>query len=436
MKVGVVTTSYPRFPDDPAGNFVGEHVRALRELGHEVEVIAADDELSAPRSARTNRHADGDRDHDATIEPIAIRVPSRGLFYTSGAPDLLEQDPRRAIDAAMFSLRLTAAVVRRRWDSIVAHWLAPSALACLPTSAPLLAIAHGGDVHMLRRVGLLAPALHLLRARDAQLVFVSEELRALSIAAAPRLARWLAGARVQPMGIDVARFTSIPREPTTPPTIAIVARLVPIKGVDVAIAAFRLLRHRARLVIAGSGPEMRDLVHAAYGRAGSRPANVVVYTRREMAELEEQHGIGFRMAIDTRARDELLSRASLVLVPSRIVGPGIDLRGQRSGSDMDASIDFDAGARSGRSEAARAGRSEGTPLVALEALAAGVPVIASDVGGLRDLARVICVPPDDPRALAEAIDRVLDAPPASDALRESVAHLDWRRVVGTLVRTP
>lgn len=43
MKVGVVTTSYPRFVDDPAGNFVGEHVAALRNLGHDVQVIAAAD---------------------------------------------------------------------------------------------------------------------------------------------------------------------------------------------------------------------------------------------------------------------------------------------------------------------------------------------------------------------------------------------------------
>ncbi|HEX8109082.1 MAG TPA: hypothetical protein VF516_15220, partial [Kofleriaceae bacterium] len=41
MQLGVVTTSYPRFPGDPAGNFVAAHVAALRALGHHVEVIAA-----------------------------------------------------------------------------------------------------------------------------------------------------------------------------------------------------------------------------------------------------------------------------------------------------------------------------------------------------------------------------------------------------------
>ena len=49
------------------------------------------------------------------------------------------------------------------------------------------------------------------------------------------------------------------------------------------------------------------------------------------------------------------------------------------------------------------GRTEGTPMIALEALAAGVPVVASAVGGLRELAQIQLVPPDDPHALAMAI---------------------------------
>src|SRR5204863_4049081 len=96
------------------------------------------------------------------------------LFYGAGAPDELERSGRGAVS---FTARLALAVARRahRWDRIVAHWLAPSALAALPARAPLLAIAHGGDVHTLRRTHLLAPALYALRARDARLAFVSDE---------------------------------------------------------------------------------------------------------------------------------------------------------------------------------------------------------------------------------------------------------------------
>jgi glycosyltransferase involved in cell wall biosynthesis len=456
VKVGVVTTSYPRFPDDPAGNFVGEHVRALRALGHDVEVIAAADAGDIDsRRINTGRidagridagRIDAGRIDAAGIdgEPGVIRVPSAGLFYTGGAPDLLERAPRRFLDATMFSTRLAAVIARRarRWDSIVAHWLAPSTIACAIAAprTPLLAIAHGGDVHTLRRLRLLAPVLHLLHARDAQIVFVSEELRAIALAAVTRspfatraLARWITDARVQPMGIDVARFAAIPRAPTSPPTLVIASRLVPVKGIDVAIAAKQHLTKPARLVIAGEGPELAALVHAAFGEPGTPRPHVAVYTKTELAELERQHGIAFRFAfadpahdtraahdkrvasdtratndidflgtIDTRARDRLLATASIVLVPSRVLG---------------------------------AGRSEGTPLIALEALAAGIPVIASAVGGLRTLRDVELVPPDDPEALARAIDRVLDAPPSAAQLRDAVAHLDWRRVIDTLVRS-
>jgi glycosyltransferase involved in cell wall biosynthesis len=55
---------------------------------------------------------------------------------------------------------------------------------------------------------------------------------------------------------------------------------------------------------------------------------------------------------------------------------------------------------------------EGLPLTALEALASGTPLVATAVRGLRDLVAdgrdALLVPPDDPRALAEALRRVLD----------------------------
>jgi hypothetical protein len=66
LRIGVVTTSYPRRSGDPAGGFVGEHVRALRALGHEVDVIAA-----------------GDHAAPAAREPGVIRVPGALFCYRS-----------------------------------------------------------------------------------------------------------------------------------------------------------------------------------------------------------------------------------------------------------------------------------------------------------------------------------------------------------------
>jgi glycosyltransferase involved in cell wall biosynthesis len=325
MKIGVVTTSYPRWPGDSAGSFVEGHVHALRRLGHEVEVVAA---------------GDGEG-----------RVASP-LFYRGGAPDALERSPRALLSAAMFLPRFTAAILRRarHWDQIIAHWL-PSALAALPARKPLTAIAHGGDVFTLKRLGLLGPTLRLLR--NARLVYVAEHLGT---------------GIVQPMGLDLAHFRALGRAPASPPIVLVVARLVEIKGVDIAIEAMAHLPGM-QLVIAGDGPERRAL------EARARHAPVT-----------------FLGEVDTKTRDGLLRTASVVAVPSRVMPNG---------------------------------RREGCPTIALEALAAGVPVVAT-IGRACEL-----VPPDDPRALARGIAQVLSHP---QNIYERVGDLDWIDVAQRLLR--
>jgi glycosyltransferase involved in cell wall biosynthesis len=391
MRIGVVTASYPRTEGEHAGNFVAAHVTALRAAGHDVDVVGAH-----------------------TIESP--------LFYGAGAPDELERGGLGAyLAAGRFSLQLTREVARRvhEWDLIIAHWLAPSAMAAVTATThisslrgrlpglaghrppnpgeraiPILAIAHGGDVHTLRRLRLLAPTLYALRARGVQLAFVSEELRNIARAAAPGLAHWLDGALVQPMGIDLSRFA--PRESRESglkaeskpydgevesngahegKTIVVVARLVPIKGVDVALNAMRLLRTPARLVIAGDGPERERL---------------------EQLARSARRSIHFLGTVDTARVRALLEEADCVVIPSRVLPNG---------------------------------RTEGTPMIALEALAAGAPVIASAVGGLRELPSITRVRPEDPHALAAAIDRVLAAVPAAHASNAfDLAMFDWSYV--------
>lgn len=58
-------------------------------------------------------------------------------------------------------------------------------------------------------------------------------------------------------------------------------------------------------------------------------------------------------------------------------------------------------------------RSEGQPMVLLESLAVGCPVVATDVGGVRELLDGGCgvvVPPEDPEAIASAVVRLLEEP--------------------------
>ena len=66
---------------------------------------------------------------------------------------------------------------------------------------------------------------------------------------------------------------------------------------------------------------------------------------------------------------------------------------------------------------------EGAPLVVLEAMAAGVPVVASAVGGIPDQVRHgregLLVPPGDPAALGDALLGLLRDPPRARRLGEA-----------------
>lgn len=68
-------------------------------------------------------------------------------------------------------------------------------------------------------------------------------------------------------------------------------------------------------------------------------------------------------------------------------------------------------------------RTEGTPVSLFEAMEAGVPVVATDVGGVPDVVRhereALLVPPEDPEALADAVSRVRRNP---DAARQRVCR--------------
>ncbi|MGZ8620625.1 MAG: glycosyltransferase, partial [Actinomycetota bacterium] len=79
-------------------------------------------------------------------------------------------------------------------------------------------------------------------------------------------------------------------------------------------------------------------------------------------------------------------------------------------------------------------------VVLVEAMAAGLPVIASDIPGydevVRDGVDGLLVPPRDPEALSAAAARVLDDPALSASLaaagRDRAASFDWEVVTGRI----
>jgi glycosyltransferase involved in cell wall biosynthesis len=229
MRIGIVTTSYPRAPTDPAGGFVAGLARWLAARGAAVDVVAA-----GPGA---------DRDGAIAIH----RVDGRHLFYGDGAPAALAASFWARVRAPWFAARLLRAAARLRpVDLWISHWLVPCAVAVETLrprrGPPHLAIAHGSDVRLLEQLRPLACALGRSSAR---LVFVSGELRARFAALSGRptgVVCAMATEEVSTLAPPAGRFTAL-----------FLGRLVPQKGPDLFLAAARALAG-VDFLLAGDGP--------------------------------------------------------------------------------------------------------------------------------------------------------------------------------------
>lgn len=240
---------------------------------------------------------------------------------------------------------------------------------------PYIISLRGGDVPGFQPYDLAAyhrltaPVIHLLWRGASHVVANSHGLAAL--------ARRSAGAvpiAVIPNGVDTDRFTpAADRPPSDTVRLCFVGRLVRQKGLDTLLAALAKLPATApwRLTLVGDGPARPELSTQA----------------DHLGLAERVHFAGWTIR---DALPRLLVAHDLFVFPSR---------------------------------------DEGMPNAVLEAMAAGLPVIATAIAGNEELVLPdrtgLLVPPDDPDALADALDRCL----GDAALRRAFGHAGRERAV-------
>ncbi len=218
--------------------------------------------------------------------------------------------------------------------------------------------------------------------RAATLLLARSTRRIVAVSAA--VGRFLEGRGVPsdrifiiPNGVEPSPYLAvdfIPRRPDEGPRLLTLGRLVPQKGVDLALQAFaHLIRSfpSARLTVAGEGPLLPQL--------------------RALASA-----LGVQEAVEFPGRvvdvPSLLARTDLLLHPSRWEGFGLAL---------------------------------------VEAALAGVPAVAAAVGGIPEVVdaprTALLVPVEDPLALAQAARSLLSREGArltmGEAARERALHL-------------
>lgn len=385
---GVVHLSWEYPPRVHGG--LGRHVHALAHaqaaVGHQVTVVAR----AHPDAPSTQI--------DGGVRVLRIDEGDPHAWPADGAAP---SDWLDLVDA--FNVAIVDALPAPPIPSGVVHahdWMVGRAARALRTrwAVPLVATIHNTE-RTRHPGGLPDPIARRVDNDERTLVATADRLVVCSDAMRAHLVSEL-GADPDRLdvvggGVDSATFDAPAadvaawrREAGTDGLVAFAGRLEHEKGVDVLLAALARLASRGRdvrLVIAGSGTQGAALA--------ARGTELGIADRVSWAGFLPSHRVA-----------GLLASADVACVPSR---------------------------------------AEPFGLVALEAMAVGAPLVASRVGGLAEVVEDgrtgRLVAPDDPDALALALESVLDDPgmaTAQAAAAQAVAaSRGWEHSAGALATT-
>jgi len=375
LRLLFLTQTYPRFAGDISGPFIRDLALGLARGGDRVTVLAP--------------HAEGVPDAWAEegggVDVVTFRY-APGRLEVLGYGRTLEADERvraaAAVVTPLYGLAMWRAarrlLARERFDLVHAHWIVPNGLigAAAVGETPFAIGLHGSDVFLAEKPGVRTLVRRAL-GRSRLLTGCSPELvdrvRALGFPAER--------SRVIPYGVDVAAFSPDParrglwREklgvPQDAPLLLGVGRMATKKGFQVLLEALPGLlaaRPDAHVVLAGAG----DLWDRFATLGAQWPGRL--------------HLPG-KVLRDTLP--DLYRAADLFVLPAV--------------HDAKGNVD-------------------GLPNVILEAMASGLPVVASGISGIplavEDGTTGRLVPEKDPERLREALLELVGDPGRARAMGE------------------
>jgi colanic acid/amylovoran biosynthesis glycosyltransferase len=361
------------FPYGQNDTFFGPEVRELVRQGVDVRAVPV-----RPRGPLTTPDADSLTIRKPLLDGEIARAAAAELMRSPvavlSALFLLLRSPAPAVlvrNLAGFPKALWLARLARTWqaDHIHAHWAGPPSTVALVASrlsgVPWSFTAHLSDIQ----------AGNLLHEKCVSAVFVrfiAHAMQDLMRRRAPGVdeSRWV----VVRLGIELPPPRGRPQQLNDPPVVLFAARFDPVKRHATLLDAVGSLLHegeRLELWLAGSGQLLPAVEAQARDLGIDGAVRFLGYVRN--AEILEWLSAG---------------RVDAVALPSDWEGISVSL---------------------------------------IEALAHGIPAVASDVGGVAELVGDGCgllVPAGDAAALAGAIRRVLHSP----QLREDVSRAGRTRV--------
>lgn len=388
MRILIVSTAFPRYPDDPTAKWLVETIRRLAAEGYDFEVL-------------TSAYRGGGNSEFAGIPIHRFRyffARWENLTHEESAPDRMQRSLMykfMAVSYVAFGAVAAWRLGRRgRFDIVHVHWPVPHAVfgwaARAGSRTPVKLIAHFYSVEL----RWVRHSLRVLRGFLRRAVTSADRVVAISNSTAAEV-RSVAPVPVEviPYAVDlpVPSLTAAAPRATTdrPVSVLFVGRLAERKGVRYLIDAVASLPDslRARLVIIGDGPE-RGALEAQADALGARD------------------GVTFRGWVTPDELDAAYTNATIFVLPAVV-----DARGD----------------------------TEGLGMVLLEAMTYGVPVISTPLGGITDIVEHdrtgLLVPPNDAAALGAAIAMLATHPAVADRLAVTgrdyaLSHFSWDAVLG------